>query len=116
MTLIMRVSPETSQGEIEDAASEEWISPVRFNRKFPSVLSASEVYWMKSFNLGEAQSESELKEGTSGLGIVEHKPIQLVTPPPVCFVRSSSADDLMRSSSADEVNPNSADPHCIEIV
>jgi hypothetical protein len=94
-TLIMRVSPETSQERIEDVTSEEWQVPVRFNKKFPTVLDSNEIYWMKRSiqpKDDEAPPEPELPEDGTGLRAIGHQITRLVRP--VGYTRSLSVDDL----------------------
>jgi hypothetical protein len=94
----MRVSPETSQEEIEQAASQVWMQPMEFRSKFPTVFDPNSIYWLRPKPASlPADSEPE-SEPRSGLDEIPH----VFTPtfkPFVCtFTRSLSFDDISKPS------------------
>jgi hypothetical protein len=95
-TLIMRVSPNTTQEEIEAATRWEWKDGVVvLKKKFPSILDANEIYWVKTFTPPEPDSEPEPlpEEGEPGMRSIMHR--STLTVPVMTFIRSHSADDFV---------------------
>jgi hypothetical protein len=89
MSLAMRVSPDTTQEEIEQAASEEWEMRVGFATKFPSVIESNGSYSMKRIveSTDDKVAPPPLEEDEAvGLKAMAHLPIS--------HTSSGSADDL----------------------
>jgi hypothetical protein len=92
LTMIMRVSRESTQAEIERAASEYWQQPLEF-KAFPKVFDATVIYWM------HPHAEEPSADGLSfpepdTLDAIPHVPAPTFKPLVYSFPRSLSSDDL----------------------
>jgi hypothetical protein len=107
LTMIMRVSKESTQAEIEGEAPYYWNQPVEF-KSFPSVFDSNVIYWMRPHS-EEPPDEHELPSPEPDtLDAIPHVEIPTFKPLVCTFPRSHSSDDL-KSGAPDPVLQKSAD-------
>jgi hypothetical protein len=107
LTMIMRVSTESTQAEIEKPATLYWGQPVEF-KACPLVFDPNVIYWMRP----NAEEPSEAEEAPfpepDTLDAIPHIETPTFKPLVCTFPRSHSSDDL-KSGAPDPVLQKSAD-------
>jgi hypothetical protein len=106
LPMVMRVSTNSTQVEIEQAASEYWAASLEF-KNFPKTFDATVTYWMHPHRDEESEAEQTFPEPET-LDSIPHVPTPMVKPATCTFVRSLSSDDL-KSSALDHTLQKSAD-------
>jgi hypothetical protein len=99
LTMIMRVSKETSQAEVEKAASIYWEQTVEFKNP-PTVYDSNTIYWMKPHNDGPPDEDDDTQPEPDTLYAIPHVATPTFKPATCSFVRSLSSDDLSKASKA----------------
>jgi ribonuclease HI len=93
LTMIMKISKENSQAEIEKAASIYWEQPMEF-KSFPAVFDSTVTYWMRPHS-EEPPDPNELPfPEPETLDAIPHVETPTYKPLTVSFPRSLSSDDL----------------------
>jgi hypothetical protein len=106
LTMVMRVSRESTKEEIERTASDYWSTPLEF-KTFPKTFDATVTYWMHPHLDEETEAETVFPEPET-LDSMPHVLTLTVKPATCTFVRSLSSDDL-KSSATDHTLQKSAD-------
>jgi hypothetical protein len=104
--MVMRVSRESTQAEIEEAASQYWNQTLEF-KSFPKTFDATVTYWMHPHRDGDSEAEDSFQEPET-LDSIPHVPTPMIPPVTHTFVRSLSSDDL-KSLGKDHTLQKSAD-------
>jgi hypothetical protein len=104
--MVMRVSADSTQAEIEQAASQYWNTELEF-KSFQKTFDATVTYWMHPHRDEESETETVFPEPET-LDSIPHVPTPVIKPAICTFVRSLSSDDL-RSSAKDHTLQKSAD-------
>jgi hypothetical protein len=107
LTMIMRVSRESTQAEIEEQASFYWSQPVEF-KSFPTVFDSTTIYWMRPHSEEPPDDQEPPSPEPDTLDAIPHVAVPTFRPPVVSFPRSLSSDDL-KSGAPDPVFQKSAD-------
>jgi hypothetical protein len=107
LTMIMRISRESNQKEMEEAASFYWDQPVEF-KTFPTVFDSTAIYWIRP-HTEEPQDPNELPfPEPETLDAIPHVETPTYKPFTCTFPRSLSSDDL-KGTPAIPVGGKSAD-------
>jgi ribonuclease HI len=106
LTMVMRVSKESTQSEIEDIASDYWSSRLEF-KNFPKAFDSTVTYWMHPRREDDSEPEIEFPEPET-LDTIPHVPTPMTKAVTCTFTRSHSSDDL-KSTGKDPTLQKSAD-------
>jgi hypothetical protein len=93
LTMIMRVSKESTQAETEEAATFYWGQPVEF-KSFPSVFDPNVIYWMHTHSEDSPDADELPFPEPDTLDAIPHVATPTFKPLVCAFPRSHSSDDL----------------------
>jgi hypothetical protein len=93
LTMIMRISRESTQSEMEEAATFCWEQPVEF-KTFPTVFDSTAIYWMRPHTEDPPDPNELPFPEPETLDAIPHVETPTYKPLICTFPRSLSSDDL----------------------